>query len=123
MYFPYQDRKAIYCIARAMVYADGKVEENELKVFTLEMTRIGCALEEILEFEKGIGSYDAAEAVARISQFSADKKKYVCAVLGALLIVDGDAADDELKLWSLTSMICGLPTMTVGEALEYMASL
>ena len=37
-----------------------------------------------------------------------------------LIIVDGEIDENEMKLWSLTSHFCGLPTMSVGDAIEYM---
>ena len=123
MFFSFDDRKAVYCIARAMVFADGNVAENEMKVLTTEMIRIGSTPDELIGFEKSLNSYQPSDAVSRISSFNTEKKEYFCAFLGALIIVDGNVDDNEMKLWALTSHICGLPTMSVGDALEYMANL
>ena len=49
-----------------------------------------------------------------------EKKRYVAALLGTILIIDGDVDDDELKLWRFTSEICSLPTMSIGEAVLYL---
>ena len=62
-------------------------------------------------------------AVNMISDFDDEKKKFFCAFLGALIIVDGEIDENEMKLWSLTSHFCGLPTMSVGDAIEYMTKL
>ena len=123
MFFSFDERKAVYCIARAMVFADGNLAENEMKVLTGEMLRIGSTPDELIGFENTLKSYQPAEAVARISNLSTEKKEYFCAFLGALIIVDGKVDDNEMKLWAMTSHICGLPTMSVGDAVEYMAKL
>ena len=36
---------------------------------------------------------------------------------------DGDIDDNELALWTLISTLCGLPTMTVMEAINNMKNL
>ena len=123
MYFSYDDRKAVYYIARGMVCADGKIREIELHALTTEMLRIGSSLEELLEFENNLKYIKGSDCTSRISKFSDEKKKHFCALLGAIIIVDGDIDEKEMQLWSLTSYLCDLPTMSVADALEYMASL
>ena len=123
MNFSFEDRKAVYCIARAMVFADGNVDDNEMQALAGEMFRIGSNPDEILGFEDSLSDYEPSDAIDRISRFDAEKKKYFCAFLGALIVVDGDVDDNEVKLWALTSRFCGLPTMTIKEAFEYMANL
>ena len=123
MNFTFEDRKAVYCIARAMVFADGNVDDNEMKALAGEMFRIGSTTDELMGFEDTLGDYEASDAIDRISRFDAAKKKYFCAFLGALIAVDGDVDENEVKLWALTSRFCGLPTMSIKEAFEYMANL
>ena len=35
------------------------------------------------------------------------------------MAADGEIADSEVKLWSLITMLCGLPEMSLGEALSF----
>lgn len=123
MTFTLEERKAIYRIARAMVLADGNVDNNEMGALANEMFRIGSNPDELIAFEEGIGEFKPSMAVNVISDFDDEKKKFFCAFLGALIIVDGEIDENEMKLWSLTSHFCGLPTMSVGDAIEYMTKL
>ncbi|MBR2260851.1 MAG: hypothetical protein IJ916_04030 [Paludibacteraceae bacterium] len=59
------------------------------------------------------------EAHNEIKAMSLDQKKYVTGYLAAVMASDGDIADVEVEVWSLMSVLCNLPTMTVGEALEF----
>ena len=45
----------------------------------------------------------------------------MAAYLGTIMAVDGDINDREMALWKLLSQICGLPTMTVADAVSYLA--
>jgi hypothetical protein len=54
---------------------------------------------------------------------NAEEKRYVTAFLGTLICVDGDIQDSEMKLWSLVSALCDLPTMNIMEAVNIMANL
>lgn len=123
MTFTLEERKAIYRIARAMVLADGNVDKNEMGALANEMFRIGSNPDELIAFEEGIGEFKPSMAVNVISDLDDEKKKFFCAFLGALIIVDGEIDENEMKLWSLTSHFCGLPTMSVGDAIEYMTKL
>ena len=123
MTFTLEERKAIYRIARAMVLADGNVDNNEMGALANEMFRIGSDSAELIAFEEGLEAFAPSMAINVISNFDDEKKKFFCAFLGALIIVDGEIDENEMKLWSLTSHFCGLPTMSVGDAIEYMTKL
>ena len=49
-----------------------------------------------------------------------EQKKYVAAYLGTLMASDKDINDKELALWRLLSKLCGLPSMNITDAVEYM---
>ena len=123
MQFCFEERRAIYRIARVMVIADGKVADSEAGALQGEMLRLGSTPDELIEFRNTIQSYESAEALSVIDGFDEEKKRYFCALLGALLVVDGALSESEVKLWAFTSAICGLPPMSVGEALETVSNL
>lgn len=123
MYFSYEEKRAVYCIAKAMVLADNNINKNEMQVLVGEMVRMGCSQEELIKIEQNNSSIKPTTALARISEMSSEKKRYICAFLGALMVVDGEVDDSEKKLWGLVSTFCEFPEMTVGEAVQYMANL
>ena len=114
---------AIIKLALSMIMADGKVDEKEKASLTLEMVRFGVKEEQLAGLVVVAQAMDATEAISIISQLASDEKKYVAAFLGALMAVDGDIDDTEMKLWQLTSTLCDLPTMNVAEALKIMRNL
>ncbi len=121
MNFSFDDRKAIYCIARAMVLADDEVVVNEMKALATGMSMIGSTPEELMDFENSNESFEPSDAVTHIAGFNSEKKEFVCAFLGTLIVVDGDVDANELRLWGLTTYFCDLPTMSISDAMEYMA--
>lgn len=94
-----------------------------MQVLVQEMRRMGCSQDELIQIEESNSSIKPTVALARISEMSSEKKRYVCAFLGAMMIVDGDVDESEKKLWGLVSAFCEFPEMTVGEAVKYMANL
>ncbi|MBP5387849.1 MAG: tellurite resistance protein TerB [Prevotella sp.] len=123
MDFNRDELMAIAKIANAMIAADGKVEENEMSSWTLEMERFGIAEAEFRTLYEQSEELDFVNALSVISNFDEERKRYVGAFLGTLMAIDGDIDDAELKLWQLVSTFCDLPTMSLGEALTYMAEL
>lgn len=123
MDFNRDELMAIAKIANAMIAADGKVEENEMSSWTLEMERFGIAEAEFRTLYEQSEELDFVNALSVISNFDEERKRYVGAFIGTLMAIDGDIDDAELKLWQLVSTFCDLPTMSLGEALAYMAEL
>ena len=110
-------------LALAMIEADGKVKEVELAMLADELGRIGVPREAVESLIDSARAKSAAEAISAISGFDATRKRYIGALLGSLLVVDGDANKDELKLWSFASVICDLPTMSIAEAVAFIKGL
>ena len=123
MEFNREELMAIAKIANAMIAADGKVDDNEMCSWTLEMERFGVAEKDFRTLYEQSEEVDFVDALGTISKFDEEQKRYVGAFIGTLMAIDGDIDDAELKLWQLVSTFCNLPTMSLGEALEYMASL
>lgn len=106
-----------------MANADGKVTKEETQMIVLEMTRFG------VDQNKGriIGEIGEkmtyGECCQVVSNMTPEEKRYVTAFLGTLICADGDIDDSEMKLWSLISAMCDLPTMNILEAIQVMANL
>lgn len=123
MVFTNQELAAILRLAHAMANADGKVTSEETMVIVNEMSRFGVDQNKgRIIGEMGVNmSY--AECCQVVSNMTAEEKRYVTAFLGTLICVDKDINDSEMKLWSLVSALCDLPTMNIMEAVQIMANL
>lgn len=121
MTFTSIEMSAIAKLALAMAAADENVEKTELAYIALELTRFGVKdAEPIL---KGADEMDPTIALSVVSKMTPAEKKYVAAYLGTLMAVNGDIDDRELSLWRLTSTLCGLPEMTIQEAIDYIKKM
>ena len=60
-----------------------------------------------------------ATMLATLSALDENQKKFVCGFLATIMISDCDVDDSEMKLWQLTSTLCGFPTMNIAEAAEF----
>ena len=122
MEFNKVEMTAILSMANAMIMADGKVEDEETRVISREMVKFGVPLEDFKEiYLKGI-EMEPIYATEIVSKMSSEQKNYVAAFLGTIMAVDGDIDDKEMALWRLISQVCGLPAMSVKDAIFYMAA-
>lgn len=123
MTFSGQELTAIIKMAKSMVMADGKIKPAEIAVMTREFMRFGVLQDQVDLLLKASDSIEASQAVALIARMDEECKKYVASYLGVIMASDGDIDDNELALWTLISTLCGLPTMTVMEAINNMKNL
>lgn len=123
MIFNGKEMMAVIKMAKAMIAADGRIEQNEVTVMSNELIRFGVPQSQLDDLLTLADAMDATEAFAIVAGFDDERKKYVASYLGTIMISDGDVDDKELALWSLISTLCGLPTMTVGEAVQNMANM
>lgn len=65
---------------------------------------------------------DSSKALASIATMNDAQKRYVCAYLETLMAIDGDIDEKEKSLWKLVSTLCKLPTMSIADAIKYMAN-
>ena len=111
---------AMLKIGKAMVTADGKIEKNELTMMTAVLMSFGVSPSDLRELLDLSDAMDATTALGIISGMTDSQKKYVCAYLANIMVADGDVDATEEALWKLTTALCDLPIMTVGEAVKYM---
>lgn len=123
MTFSGQELTAIIKMAKSMVMADGKIKPAEIAVMTREFMRFGVLQDQVDLLLKASDSIEASQAVALIARMDEERKKYVASYLGVIMASDGDIDDNELALWTLISTLCGLPIMTVMEAINNMKNL
>ncbi len=123
MIFTNQELAAILRLAHAMANADGKITNEETQMIVLEMKRFGVGLNNAQLIAEIGDKMSYGECCQMVSNMTAEEKKYVTAFLGTLICADGDVDDSEMKLWSLISTLCDLPTMNIFEAVKIMANL
>ena len=114
---------AIIKMAKSMVMADGKIKPAEIAVLTRELMRFGILQDQVDLLLKASDNIEASQAVALIARMDEERKKYVASYLGVIMASDGDIDDNELALWTLVSTLCGLPRMTVMDAINNMKNL
>ena len=123
MIFTNQELPAILRLAHAMANADGKITNEETQMIVLEMKRFGVDVNNARLIAEIGDKMPYGECCQIVSNMTAEEKKYVTAFLGTLICADGDVDDSEMKLWSLISTLCDLPTMNIFEAVKIMANL
>ncbi|MBQ9820726.1 MAG: TerB family tellurite resistance protein [Muribaculaceae bacterium] len=122
LHFYKDELTAIFRIALSMVMADGKVTDLEMSGIKSELSRFGIRGNQIEKLLADAKAMPASDAITILSMLTNEEKRYVTAFLGSLMAIDGvDPA--EMKLWILTSELCGLPTMSVNEAQTIMSEL
>ena len=60
----------------------------------------------------------AEESLIMAAGMNAQQKKYVTGYLAMIMGCDG-VDESEVKLWNVLSHLCGFPTMTIAQALEF----
>lgn len=121
MQFSKTEFTAIVSLATAMIMADGIPEESEVDVLAHEAIKFHIPTEDYKEILKKGFDMESEYAVAIVSKFTPEQKRYVTALLGTIMAVDQEIDDKEMALWKLLTRLCNLPSMTIVEALEYMA--
>lgn len=120
MQFNGKQLAALVKMGIAMIHADGKVEENELKFLAFEIATFGVDPNELQTLIAASEKMEVSDAFGTIAALDAQQKVEATAFLGAMIAADGDADESEIKLWALISHLCDLPSMTIGEAIKIM---
>ena len=105
-----------------MCAADGEAHPNEMKMISNEALRFGVSANDFKVLLNKASDMKGDMALANIALMNDAQKRYVCAYLGTLMAIDGDIDDREKALWSLVSTLCELPTMSIADAIKYMAN-
>lgn len=119
MQFNNLELAAVLKVGKSMVLADGKVEEEEMKVLSLGMAEFGVTPDHLKTLLGLADAMNTATMLTTLASLNDSQKKFVCGFLATIMACDGDIDDSEVKLWQLTSALCSFPTMTIAEATEY----
>jgi tellurite resistance protein len=123
MIFTNQELSAIFKMATVVANADGNISNEETALMAIELVRFGVSEEKSQIIMRESLNLSPAEACIIISKMTYEEKRYVTAYLGTMICADGKIEDSEMRAWGLTSQICNLPTMSLGEAIEIMKNL
>lgn len=121
--FNERELSAIYKLGITMATADGRVYKDELDVIVHELIRFGVTEKDLLTITGSAKKMEPATSIGIVSMMDSERKKYVAAFLGTILMVDGDIDQREMSFWNLISNLAGLPKMSIGEAILYMQEL
>ncbi len=108
---------AIVKFSKQMSIIDGNVDFSELEIIKREFIRFNIPTNEIEWILERGDSMDFEEAVSYIKNLNSEQKEYVTSLLGEIITADGVIDDKEKVFWSIISLACDLPTMTIAEAL------
>lgn len=111
MEFTYEEKIATSKMAAIMMYADGKVEQTEQVIVASVFGKFKLSKSDIEEVNK----MDKVVALMILSQMDTQKKRIVSAILGTIMIVDGNIASDELKLWRFVANVCEFPILEIDD--------
>ena len=123
MVFTNRELAAILRLAHAVANADGRVTNDEQKIIANELVRFGVDSKKFDVISGLAANMVNGEACQIVSKMTSEEKRYVAAYLGTMVVADRNIEDSEMKLWSLISALCDLPTMSLMEAVKIMASL
>lgn len=123
MTFTGNELAAILKLGKMMAKADGRIDDNEMMVLTNELLRFGVQRNQIHALEELGNTMGPDALLATVFSMDADQKKYVTAYLGVILAIDNNIDDAEMRLWSMVTMLCDLPEMTIGEAMRFLDNL
>ena len=98
---------------------DGRVADEEKEILINELKSFNVTEEEAEIYLKVAIDLTVEQTVEILKAMSLEAKQYACGYLGAVMICDGDVADDEMDGWRAFSGACEFPTMTLGEAIEF----
>ena len=114
---------ALVKMMKLIMAADGKIEKSEIEYLGLELKRFNVPVTHLQGLLELSDEMEFSEAIAIIAGLDSTHKNYVTAALGAMIAADGDVDDSEIKIWSLISALCDLPTMNVWQAAAMIMTL
>ena len=117
MTFTGLELSAIVKLGLLMSMADGKVDDTEQHVIILELLKFGMTENQAKAALIAANAMEFTDAAATVKNMTSTEKKHVVSFLGALIAADGKIADEEVKLCTHVSLLCGLPEISAGEAI------
>lgn len=110
---------AIFGIACYMLAVDGKLKQEEMKVVSGGMAKIGVDEQHLEQLSTWADEMSPATLFVTLSALNESQKKFVSGFLAIIMMSDGDIDDSEVQVWKRTSSLCGFPKMSIAEAVDY----
>lgn len=107
-------KAAIVRLSFVIISADGKILDSESQFSCSVWHKIGVDATDGLAAK----NMTALEAYNIVSQMEDSARELICAILGCLVISDGDADPNEIAQWRKISEVCNMPKMTIPEAVR-----
>ncbi|MBE6192583.1 MAG: hypothetical protein J6K33_04320 [Alistipes sp.] len=112
--FTSEQKAAIIRISFFILSADGKIEDSEMD-FSFSMWQLIGVNEQDADLARTMTGIEACNVVTAMAE---EDKSFVCALLGCMILSDGEAAEQEVRVWRTITEICNLPAMSIEQATE-----
>ena len=109
---------AIANLAVRMAHADGHMDPSEIDVIAKGFEYFNVPLEQAKPLILMAMTANEEDAITIVSAMTHEHKNFIAAWLTAVILADGVIDEREQKLLSYYSHRCGLPTLTIEQALE-----
>lgn len=109
---------AIANLAVRMAHADGHVDASEIDVIANGFRYFNVPIEQAKPLILMAMSAREEDAITIVSAMPVEHKEFIAAWLAAVVIADGVIDDREQKLLNYYGHRCGLPSLTIEQALE-----
>ena len=103
----------------SMAAADGKFTEEERIAIVMELANFGVSENQAKGLLATAQLMDASEALSTLSSMSDLQKKYATGYFAAIMAVDGEIADAEVKMWQLICTLSNFPSMNMTDAINF----
>lgn len=116
-----EELAALIHVGTDMIFADGKVTEEEKVIMASEIAKKASSPYEYKVISDSAFMMPAKEALMILANMTEPKKKYASGLMASLMVCDGDVDPVEMHVWQiLNNLFWGTPHyMEVSEALRY----
>ena len=125
MDFNIREIKAMTTIAVYAAAIDGEFDKSEMMVVAEHICALVNSKEEaivLVEEAKKNMSFEEAVEICKI--MSMLEKRYLCALIGSVILADGIITNSELEFWRRLTSVVDLPIMSLEEAAQiYVANI
>ena len=109
---------AIANLAVRLAHADGHMDTSEIDVIANGFRYFNVPIEQAKSLILMARAANEEDAITIVSALPSEHKEFVAAWLTAVVIADGVIDDREQKLLNYYGRRCGLPSLTLEQALE-----
>ena len=119
MEFMGKELAALLKMGLTMAAADGKFADEEKAAITLGMAEFGLDAAAIKAHLVIAEAMEPVQALSILAAMNTSQQKFATGFLATVMVSDGDIDDSEVKLWQLVCTLCGFPTMSIAEAVDF----